>query len=210
MQRFHTSPHFSEHPQDIDRLFPSSCSRFRLRWASSAPKRRVDCASRVLRRGAREAAEQLRTDTENELGGRDGRCRRSERQVSEAQTKLTSTEAELIKAQKEKNDLQARVRRKRNPDRPTASAIEKAREGRLPGQSATASTADLQAQLEDAKKQLDAAEREKALLSARAGPSRERSDQLGNRNKKAASGRRESWNSRHGPRRQPTPIISSS
>ena len=78
----------------------------------------------------------------------------------------SNAEAELAKSQAEKTELQTKLRaneaeiadlRKRIEDAGAPPAV-----GIAPS---SATTADLQAQLEDAKKQLDAAEREKTLLS---------------------------------------------
>jgi hypothetical protein len=93
-----------------------------------------------------------------------------------SETKVGNTEAELIKAQKEKSDLQAKLRENEIEIAQRLKRIEEAEE--RPAVSAnpsTASKAALQAQLEGAMKQLDAAEREKALLSDKIRASREQS-----------------------------------
>jgi septal ring factor EnvC (AmiA/AmiB activator) len=59
---------------------------------------------------ARNAAEELRITREKELKGREAVVAAANAKFGETRTKIESTEAELIKAQKEKNDLQAKLR----------------------------------------------------------------------------------------------------
>jgi hypothetical protein len=128
---------------------------------------------------ARNAAEELRITREKELKRREAAVAAANAKFSETRTKVASTETELIKTQKEKTDLQAKLRENETEIAQLLKRIEGA-EGK-PAVSANPSTpsiADLQAQLDDAKKQLDAAEREKALLSDKIRASQERSTQL--------------------------------
>jgi hypothetical protein len=127
---------------------------------------------------ARAAEAQLRATHEKELQARDAGVAAANVRFAETRTKVASTEAELIKAQTEKNNLQAKVRANEAQIAQLQKRIEVAEErpavSGIPG---TASTAELQAQLENAMKQLDASEREKALLSDKVRASRERSTQ---------------------------------
>jgi hypothetical protein len=128
---------------------------------------------------AQNVAEQRRITREKDLKGREAAVASANARFVEMRTKVDSTEAELIKAQKEKNDLQAKLRENETEIAQLLKRIEQA-EGKpaVSANPSTASRADLQAQLEDAKKQLDAAEREKALLSDKIRASQERSTQL--------------------------------
>jgi hypothetical protein len=128
---------------------------------------------------ARNAAEQVRIMREKELDGREAAVAAANARFGETRTKVASAEAELIKAQKEKNDLQAKLRENETEIVQFLKRIEEA-EGKsaVSANPSTASTTDLQAQLEDAKKQLGAAEREKNLLSDKIRASQERSTQL--------------------------------
>jgi hypothetical protein len=128
---------------------------------------------------ARNAAEQLRITRENELKGREAAVAAANARFGETRTKVASTEAELIKAQKEKDDLQRMLRGNETEIVQLLKRIEEA-EGKpaVSASPSTASRADLQAQLEEAKEQLDAAEREKALLSDKIRASQERSTQV--------------------------------
>ena len=105
--------------------------------------------------------------------------------MSETRTQVASTEAELIKAQNGKNELQAKLRENEAEIVQLLKHIEEAeRKPKVGANPSTASAANLQAQLEDAKKRLDTAEREKALLSDKIRTSQERSTQLESEKKK--------------------------
>jgi cell shape-determining protein MreC len=97
-------------------------------------------------------------------------------------------ESEMLKVQKENNDLHARLR---NNEVEIAELRKRVEKGKPPDEPlpSTASTADLRAQLEHAKKDLDAAEQEKALLSDKIRAAQERSTQLENeRNHRSLTG----------------------
>ena len=128
---------------------------------------------------ARQTAEQLRVLREKELTGREAAVAAANAKFGDAQNKVASTEAELFKAQTEKNDLQAKVRANETEIAELRRRIEKAEAKPAAGATpATPSTAELQAQLDDARKQLEAAEREKILLSDKIKLTQERSTQL--------------------------------
>jgi hypothetical protein len=128
---------------------------------------------------ARNAAEQLRIARERELKGREAAVAAANAKFGETRTKVASTEAELIKAQKEKNDLQAKLSESETEIARLLKRIDDAEaKPAISANPSNASTADLQAQLEDAKKQLDASEGEKTLLSDKIRASQERSTQL--------------------------------
>ena len=101
--------------------------------------------------------------------------------VAEAEDKAVKAKAELAQTQKEKADLQAKLDEKqkeiassqmrgqeaeKNPNTSTADSS-----------AATDSAADLQPQLDDLRKQLDSAEKEKAFLSEKLQDMQERADQ---------------------------------
>ena len=117
---------------------------------------------------ARDAANRLRSMREKELKDREAAVAAAKAQFGETQTRVAASEAELTKTQKEKNDLHARVRENEAEIAALQKRIEEAEEKpAVPANSSNAFTVDLQAQFEEAKKQLAAAEREKALLSDR-------------------------------------------
>ena len=125
---------------------------------------------------ARQNAEQLRAKREKELKGREAAVAAATAKFGDTQTKVASTEAELLKAQTEKNDLQAKLRVNETEITELRKRIENADAKPVAG--ASSSAGELQAQLDDAKKQLDAAEREKVLLADKMKSTQERSTQL--------------------------------
>jgi hypothetical protein len=129
---------------------------------------------------ARQTAEQFRLSREKELKGREAAVAEANAKFANTQNKVASTEAELVKAQTEKHDLQAKLRANESEIAELRKRIESA-EAKKPAAGtapATASAAELQAQLEDVKKQLDAAEKEKVLLSDKMKVTQERSTHL--------------------------------
>ena len=124
----------------------------------------------------RSAAEPLRIAHENEPTEREAAVASASARFGDTRTKVASTEAELTKAQKEKNDPLAKLRENETEIAQGLKRIEEV-EGKpaVNANPSIVSRAALQAQLEDATKQLDAAEREKALLSDKISASRERS-----------------------------------
>jgi predicted nucleic acid-binding Zn-ribbon protein len=127
---------------------------------------------------ARLSTEQHRVSREKQLKEREAAIAAANAKFGDTQNKIATSEAELTKVQAEKNDLQAKLRaneteiaelRKRIDNTDTKSAV---------GNQPPASTTDLQAQLEDAKKQLDAAEREKIFLSDKMKVTQEKTTQL--------------------------------
>jgi hypothetical protein len=112
---------------------------------------------------ARATAEQARNAKEKELRARDAE---GAAKPSDTEAKVASAETELIKSQSERAELHAQLKannekiaelQRRLDETPSRDPMPDALP--MPG------TGDLQAQLEDTRKQLDGAEREKQLLS---------------------------------------------
>lgn len=83
-----------------------------------------------------------------------------------AEGKVASAEAELIKSQSEKADLQAKLQGARKELAEVQKRLEEAGQKEpVPETLPMPGAGDLQAQLEDTRRQLDSAEREKELLS---------------------------------------------
>jgi hypothetical protein len=115
----------------------------------------------------RQTTEWLRLSREKELKGREAAAAEANAKFANIQGKLAGTETELLKAQTEKNDLQSKLQENETEIAELRQRIETAESNPLasgPPASASASAADLLAQLEAAKKQLEAAEKEKILL----------------------------------------------
>ena len=122
-------------------------------------------AEAIQTEAARNAAEQLRVARDNELKRREAAVATVNVRYSEIQTKVANTEAELAKMQSERNDLHAKLREKE-----TETAELRKRTVQPDGgptvniNPSNASTADLQAQPDNAMRQLDAAKRENSSL----------------------------------------------
>jgi predicted RNase H-like nuclease (RuvC/YqgF family) len=127
---------------------------------------------------ARQAADQQRISHEKQLNDREAAVAAASAKYSDTQNKVASTEAELAKVQTEKNDLQGKLRANETEIAELRKRIASAETKPAVGDTPASSTTDLQAQLEDAKKQLDAAEREKVLLSDKMKVTQEKSTQL--------------------------------
>ena len=138
----------------------------------------------------RKTEEQLRTAGEKELQGREAAVAVANARFAETRTKVAGVEAELTKTQTEKNDLETKLRSNETQIAQLQKRIEDA-EGKpsATGIPAIESTAELRAQLADAKTQLEAAEREKELLSGKIRASQERSAQLEKESKRRPGAR---------------------
>jgi hypothetical protein len=130
------------------------------------------------RETARQDAEQQSAAREKQLKDREAAVAAATAKFGDFQTKVASTEAELAQVQAERNDLQTRLRTNETEIADLRSRVENAESRPATGPPPAASTAELQAQLDDAKKQLDAAEREKILLSDKLKVTQEKSTQL--------------------------------
>lgn len=126
---------------------------------------------------SREAEHELQVSREKELQGREAAVAAANVQFAETRTKVASAEADLTRAQTEKDDLAAKLRANETQIAQLQKQIEDAEE-KPAASGVPATTAELRAQLEDAMKQLDAAEREKALLSDKIKAAQERSAHL--------------------------------
>jgi hypothetical protein len=125
---------------------------------------------------ARDAAERRVRDKLNTPGG--GSVE-EQGKLAKAENRAAKAEAELAEARKEKADLQAKF-----DDNQKALAALQAQEGeKNPNASAAVSPAatalagDLQSQVDDLRRQLDAAEKEKVLLSEKLQDAQEATDQ---------------------------------
>ncbi len=117
---------------------------------------------------AQAEAEQVRLAKEKALKAREATLAASAADHAQAETKLGAAEAELIKSQNEKTALQAKLQANQAEINELRKRLEAS------GPSATGTDAlpmpgagDLETQLEETRRQLDAAEREKTLLAQR-------------------------------------------
>src|SRR5437870_11444728 len=134
----------------------------------------------VTTAAARDAAEQRRAAQEQRLLTHRTSPSPTATPNAEAEAKAAKAEADLAQVLKEKSDLQTKLQ--------TTQAEVTSLQNRLqepsPSVEATSvnpgasSTAELQAQLDDTRRQLDSAERENTFLSEKLGPTRERPAQM--------------------------------
>src|SRR3954469_14476483 len=109
---------------------------------------------------ARLSGEQQRISREKQLKDREAAVASANARFGDNQNKVATSEAELAKVQAERNDLQTKLHANETEIAELRKRIDGVEMKPAAGTSPSTSTADLQAQLEDAKKQLDAAERE--------------------------------------------------
>jgi hypothetical protein len=132
---------------------------------------------------ARQASEQSQIAREKELKAREAAVVAANAKLSETRTKAAGTAAELIQTQKEKDALRTKLRENETEIVQLLKRTEEAE--RAPAAAASPSnSADLQAQLEDLKRKLEAAERDKGLLSDKISAAEKRNSQLDPERKK--------------------------
>jgi hypothetical protein len=135
----------------------------------------------------RENAEQYRVKKENELKAREAAIAAAQAKLSERDSKTLASEEQFAKILNEKQELEIKLQAKEGEIVTLQKQLkEKQPASANPG---AASTVELQAQLDDARQQLDNAEREKSLLSEKIQAVRERSAQLEDEKKRRAVAR---------------------
>ncbi len=128
---------------------------------------------------ARQTAERSRASREKQLKDREAAVAAATAKFGGVENKVAGVEAELAKVQTERNDLQAKLHANETEIADLKKRIEGAEVKPAAGPPpASTSATELQAQLDDAKKQLDAAEREKVLLSDKMKVTQDKSSQL--------------------------------
>jgi predicted nucleic acid-binding Zn-ribbon protein len=100
--------------------------------------------------------------------------------VAQAENRAVKAEAELAQIQKEKADLQTKLDEKQKEIAPLQTPVNEAEKNPNASpadNSATGPAADLQSQVDDLRRQLDSAEKEKAFLSEKLQGIQDRADQ---------------------------------
>ncbi len=135
---------------------------------------------------ALESAEQSRVRKENELKAREAAIVAAQAELKERDRK--ASEGQLAQILNEKKQLEAKLQDKENE----ISALQRQIEEKQPfsANPGAPTVIELQAQLDDARQQLDSAEREKSLLSEKMQAIKERSAQLEDEKKRRAVVRR--------------------
>jgi len=144
----------------------------------------VDLANAIA---AREAAERGRMAQAQEFKSRQANVAGTRVKSAEAEHNAEKAKADLAKVQNEKADLQTRL----EADQAEIASLQKRVEemGHKPTEAnpGTPPIAELQAQLDDARRQRDSAEREKVFLSEKIRKAQERSTQLEEEKKRPAA-----------------------
>jgi hypothetical protein len=123
----------------------------------------------------RETAERQRQDTEKAIKTREAKVAGEEAKVGENESRIASAEAEIVKTQTEKSDLQGKLQANEAQIAELQKHIEEMTKTSANPNPGAPSVAELQAQLDDARKQLEGAEHEKTFLTEKLGPAREQS-----------------------------------
>ena len=125
---------------------------------------------------ARDSAERRRAEREKEIKGREAAINAEKAKIADTENRVASAEAELVKMQTEKTDLQTKLQTNETEIANLQKQLEEVKPGSAnPG---AASPVELQAQLDDARRQLEDAEREKVFLSDKLQSVQTRSSQL--------------------------------
>jgi hypothetical protein len=129
---------------------------------------------------ARQEAERRIASREKQFKAREAALTAANpKQAAKEQTTVANAEADVIKSQSQKEELQAKLRANEAEIAELKKRIAGTSEPTVvAGAPPAPSSVELQAQLTEAKKQLDAAEREKSLLSDKIGAAQQRSTQL--------------------------------
>lgn len=143
-------------------------------------------ADAITAMAERDAAERRRATQEKDLKTREVNVAEASAKFSDTENKTAKAEAEFIKVQAEKADLQAKLQAKETEILALQTRIDEGT-NKSPANPGAPSTIELQAQLDDARSQLDAAEREKALLSDKIRTVQDRSTQLEEDKKRRAT-----------------------
>jgi hypothetical protein len=118
---------------------------------------------------ARAEAEQVRAAKEKELRTREASVAEASARYAETEAKVASSEADLIKSQSDKAELQAQLAANQEQLAELQRRLDETAGAKelMPDVLPMPGAGDLQTQLEETRKQLDTAEREKQLLSER-------------------------------------------
>jgi len=123
----------------------------------------------------RETAERQRQAAEKAIKTREAKVAGEAAKVSENESRIASAEAEIVKTQTEKSDLQGKLQANEAQIAELQKHIQEMAPTSANPNPGAPSVAELQAQLDDARKQLEGAEHEKTFIAERLGPTREQS-----------------------------------
>src|SRR5438045_3443365 len=124
----------------------------------------------ALAKNQKEAAEHARQTAENDIKAREAKVAAGKAKLNESDGRMASAEAELVKTQTEKSDLQAKVQANEAQIAELQKHIEEMTKSPSNPNPGAPSVAELQAQLDDSRKQLENAEHEKTFLTEKLQP----------------------------------------
>jgi hypothetical protein len=123
----------------------------------------------------RETTERQRQTAEKNIKDREAKVAGDVAKISENESRIASAEAELVKTQTEKSDLQGKIQANEAQIAELQKHIQEMTQTSANPNPGAPSVAELQAQLDDARKQMESAEHEKILIAEKMGPTREQS-----------------------------------
>ena len=129
----------------------------------------------TVAKNQRETTERQRQTAEKSIKDRETKIAGELAKVSEHESRIARAEAELVKTQTEKSDLQGKLQANEAQIGELQKHIEEMGKNSANPNPGAPSVAELQAQLDDARKQLEGAEHEKTFIAEKLGPTREQS-----------------------------------
>ncbi len=123
----------------------------------------------------RETAERQRQTAEKNIKDREGKVANEVAKIAENESRIASAEAELVKIQTQKSDLQGKLQANEAQIAESQKHVQEMTQPLANPNPGAPSVAELQAQLDDARKQLESAEHEKTLIAEKMRPAREQS-----------------------------------
>ena len=124
----------------------------------------------ALAKNQKEAADHARQTAEKAIKTREAKVTAEEAKLNDNEGRVASAEAELVKTQTEKSDLQAKQQAHEAQISELHKHIEEMSKSPANPNPGAPSVAELQAQLDDARKQLESAEHEKTFLTEKLQP----------------------------------------
>ena len=142
----------------------------------------------VTTTSAREMAERARLASEKKLKARETDFAAATSKATAAESKASSAEADLSKAQNEKAEIESKLKASEAQIADLQKRVADATVGGVPGSGEGVSPNEMKAQIDDTKKQLEAAEQEKAVLADKVKEAQDRVSAIEAEKKRRESG----------------------